>query len=181
MTGAGDPFRGGSPGPEFSRSVPLSRLAGGPVRMTIEASETERQALARRFGLEALDRLAATVSLRAQGAGAYLLEAEFAADFVQACVVSLEPVRASVSDRFVLRYGPPAEGEREIALAGEEEAFEPLTGQSIDIGEAVAQELSLSLPLFPRDAAASLEEAAPASEPEGPFAALGRLRLESEG
>ena len=45
----------------------------------------------------------------------------------------------------------------EEAAAGgveDEVAFEPLIGEAIDIGEAVAQEFSLALPRFPRSAGA---------------------------
>ena len=35
-----------------------------------------------------------------------ILEAAFEAEFVQSCVVTLEPVEDTVSDRFMLVYGP---------------------------------------------------------------------------
>src|SRR6202030_3622687 len=64
----------------------------------------------------------------------------------------------------------------------DEPAFEPLVGDVIDIGEAVAQEFSLALPSFPRSPGAALEiEGTPPDG--GPFAALSRLadRQESSG
>ena len=108
----------------------------------------------------------AEVELRRQSPEVILLEAEFAAEFEQCCAVTLEPVRGTVSDRFSLVYGPAPEEEQEIALTSDEPAFEPLNGNSIDIGEAVAQELSLALPIFPRDPEARIDEAAMA-EPSG--------------
>ena len=68
----------------------------------------------------------------------------------------------TLSERFSLRYGPAEEEGEEIDLGGEEEAFEPLTGDLVDVGEAVAQELSLALPLFPRDPGASIDADLPA-------------------
>jgi uncharacterized metal-binding protein YceD (DUF177 family) len=109
-----------------------------------------------------------------------LLEAEFAAEFAQCCAVTLEPVRGAVSDRFSLVYGPAPEEEQEIALTTDEPAFEPLDGNSIDIGEAVAQELSLALPIFPRDPEATIDEAATAEPLQGPFATLTRVRKNAE-
>jgi hypothetical protein len=51
-----------------------------------------------------------------------------------------------------------------------------LVGNAIDIGEAVAQELSLALPLFPRHAEASMEIEFTEMSIEGPFASVARLR-----
>jgi uncharacterized metal-binding protein YceD (DUF177 family) len=160
---------------EFTRLVSLARLGAEPFRQHIAADDEERSTLARRFDLVSLDLLEADVELVREPMGTILLSATFAAEFAQQCIVTLDPVAGSVSERFQLRYGPP-EAE-EMAPAGESDpTFEPLESESIDIGEAIAQEFSLSLPPFPRapDAvvAAELEE----DKAEGPFAALARLR-----
>lgn len=162
-----------SAGPEFSRPVPLPRIAAQPLRHEIAASETEREALARRFGLLALDRLVAAVELRRENSDTVLLSASFEAAFAQECVVTLEPIETSVAERFSLRYGSP-DREPQAAGADDEPAFEPLEGETIDIGEAVAQEFSLALPVFPRapGVSAEMDEA---SAPAGPLAELSRL------
>jgi uncharacterized metal-binding protein YceD (DUF177 family) len=166
--------------PEFSRRVPLSRLGPEPFRQEIAASEEERRALARRFELASLDRLCATVELVRRGERLIMLDAAFEAEFVQNCVVTLEPVPGSLSERFALLYGP-ADGEEEAAMeAGEEVAFEPLAGAAIDIGEAVAQEFSLALPPFPRSPGVVVGCESPAAD-HGPFAVLARLVDGSEG
>jgi uncharacterized metal-binding protein YceD (DUF177 family) len=162
--------------PEFSRLVALAQLSTRPFRQRIEASAEEREKLSRRLDLISLDRLVAEVELRRQSLEVILLEAEYAANFEQCCAVTLEPVRGAVSDRFSLVYGPAPEEAREISLTAEEPAFEPLNGNSIDIGEAVAQELSLALPIFPRDPAAAIDQAAMAEPLQGPFATLARMR-----
>jgi len=59
-------------------------------------------------------------------------------------------------------------------------AFEPLNGDAIDIGEAVAQELSLSLPVFPRCPDAKIDVESSAESTEGPFASLGHLKRRTE-
>ena len=158
--------------PEFSRIVPLAQLGTEPFRQEIAATESEREALARRFGLLALDRLTAEVDLVRQGQDTILLRAAFEAAFVQECVVTLDPVDSAMAASFALRYGPP-EHESPDGV-DEEEAFEPLVNDFIDIGEAIAQEFSLALPSFPRSPGAVLEiEEEPADA--GPFAALSRL------
>jgi uncharacterized metal-binding protein YceD (DUF177 family) len=159
--------------PEFSRPIVLAKLGSEPFRRQIAATEVERAALARRFDLVAVDRLSAVVELVRQGHDRILLRAAFDAEFVQSCVVSLEPVRGAVSERFALLYGPP-EAEAEAGGSAEDDpAFEPIVGGTIDLGEAIAQEFALALPPFPRSDEADLE-AAPSDE-AGPFAALARL------
>jgi len=160
---------------EFSRIVPLTRLGADPFRQEIAATETERAALARRFELVSLDRLSASVELVREGGGTILLRAEFDAAFAQTCIVTLDPVPGTARENFALRYGPPEADPGDAALGDDEPAFEPLTGDAIDIGEAVAQEFSLALPPFPRAEGAVVDEAAEASPAEGPFAALARL------
>lgn len=167
---------GRSAPPEFSRPVLLARLGNETLRREIVASEAEREALARRFSLVALDRLSAVVELVRKGAGVIRLNASFEADFVQECVVTLDPVGGAVADRFTLIYGPPEAEEAAMGVIGDAEvAFEPLSGDAIDIGEAVAQEFSLALPLFPRSASADAAAGQAASGEAGPFAALARL------
>lgn len=160
---------------EFSRRILASKIGAVPFRQEIAANEAERAALARRFDLVSLGRLTAAVELSRKGRDTILLRATFAAEFEQTCVVSLEPVAGAVAEEFAIRYGPPDEegGADDVAA---EDTFEPLTDDSIDIGEAVAQQFSLALPPFPRDPGAVIETE-PESEPgEGAFAALARLR-----
>jgi uncharacterized metal-binding protein YceD (DUF177 family) len=161
------------PALEFSRPVPLTRLGAEPFRQEIAASEAERAALARRFGLVSLARLNAAVELVREPGGTVLLTAELAGEFVQVCVATLEPVDGSVEAGFALRYGP-AEAEPE-AGGDDDPAFEPLSGETIDIGEAVAQEFSLSLPPFPRVPDAVVEADPEEPDGDGPFSGLAQL------
>ena len=158
--------------PEFSRVVPLAQLGAETFRQEIAASEAEREALARRFGLLALDRLAAEVELVRQGPDTILLRAEFEAAFAQSCVVTLDPVEGAMAANFALRYEPP-EPDSEDSV-NDDLAFEPLVADFIDIGEAVAQEFSLALPAFPRSPGAVLGVEEGSAGP-GPSAALSPL------
>ena len=160
-------------GPEFSRLVPLARIGAAPFRQEIAATPAECAALAKRFGLLTLDRLGAEVSLLRRAGDTILLQARFEAVFAQECVVSLEPVTGTAAESFVLCYGP-AEAEPTDDDDPDAPAFEPLTGDAIDIGEAVAQEFSLALPPFPRDPDAVIE-AEPQPADNELFAALARL------
>ena len=131
---------------EFSRPVSITRLGADPMVYELTASAAERAALARRFDIVALDQLAATVRLERRGRD-IVLSADLAADVVQTCGVTLEPFASQVTDSGTVLYrrqAPPGD------LAVEDEDYELLDGDTIDIGEAVAQQISLALPAFPR-------------------------------
>jgi len=174
--------------PEFSRRVPLARIGADPYRYRIDASEQERVALARRFDLVSLDRFEADVELIPRiipgSERMILLRANFEAMFEQRCIVTLDPIAGVLNEGFQLLYGPPDAEQNATALIGEDVAFEPLDGDAIDIGEAVAQEFSLALPSFPCSPDIPIDDAplATSAEPEptsptasNPFAGLLRL------
>ena len=163
------------PATEFSRPIPLARIGSEPVSRELAATPAECEALARRFGLLGLDRLEASVELCKQTDGTVLMTASFEASFAQECVVTLEPVESMLAENFTLRFGRP-ELEPEELEADDGPAFEPIEGDTIDLGEAVAQEFSLALPPFPRSPGA--EDPAigdPDSEAISPFSDLSRL------
>jgi uncharacterized metal-binding protein YceD (DUF177 family) len=101
---------------------------------------------------------------------------------VQACVASGDPVKARIDEAFSLKFVPEADGaEEELELDVEDVDTIDYAGSAIDIGEAVAETLALSLDPFPRspDADAALKAAGVLSEDEvvsGPFAALKGLK-----
>jgi uncharacterized metal-binding protein YceD (DUF177 family) len=160
---------------EFSRLVQLVRVGAEPYRQEISATIAERAALARRLDLVALARLDAVVELVRHAERTVLLRAELEAEFEQICTVTLDPIAGAVAERFELLYGPADAEDDAAGLVGDEVAFEPLSGDAIDIGEAVAQEFSLALPAFPRGPDAAVEIDASGSEDTGPFAGLSRL------
>jgi len=133
---------------EFSRPVDVTRLGTGEAVYDIAASEAERAALAKRFDLVSLEKLAAHVTLRRLPGGLVRLTASLSADLVQTDVVTLEPVPARVDDDFALLFGKDADDA--AALDPEAELVEPLIDGQIDIGEAVAHQLSLAMDPYPR-------------------------------
>jgi uncharacterized metal-binding protein YceD (DUF177 family) len=103
------------------------------------------------------------------------LAATLSADLVQACVVTLEPVRARIDERFTLLYRAGADaGDTAIVLSGATELVEPLPDTVLDIGEAVAQQLSLTLDPYPRAPGAAAEPVGEALA--SPFAALAKWK-----
>lgn len=137
--------------PEFHRPIALPKVGTAPVEGEIEADAAERAALARRFGLAALDRLIARYRAVRDGDD-LLLSGTLEAELTQHCVRSLAEVPEHISESFAIRFSPPGGGDEvEIEIDPEpEEDVDLLEGDSVDIGEAVAQSLSLALDPFPR-------------------------------
>jgi len=160
---------------EFARPVLLEQITERVRVMEISAGEAERRALAERFGLVELKRLEATVKLSRSGVF-YRIEADWQADVVQTCVVTLEPIENRLSDRLVERYGPTDREGTELDLDPEVEDPEEIEGGAIDVGEAVAQALSLAIDPYPRKPGAKLKISGENEGEEGPFAALSKLK-----
>jgi len=163
-----------APSPEFSRPVATARLGEAPALYRFAADPQEREALARRLGLLALDRLEIEARLSRAAGGGIRLAGQIAAELVQECVVTLEPVPSRVAEDFVVLYRREAP-HGEIVDPGEED-IESLDGDEIDLGEAAAQQLSLAIDPYPRAPGAALSEPPPSSElSQHPFAGLAKL------
>lgn len=165
--------------PEFSRPQRLDAIGKGEHRVEIAADADERAALARRFGLVAIDRLDADMTVHRDAAGV-LARGRLSGAVVQACSVTGDPVPAQIEEEFAIRFLPEGtvEGD-EIELSDEECDTVFYSGGAIDLGEAAAETLALALDPFPRapGADAALKDAGVLGEDEtGPFAALSRLK-----
>jgi uncharacterized metal-binding protein YceD (DUF177 family) len=167
--------------PEFSRPLRLDAIGEGEKRVTVQAEEGERVALARRFGLIAIESLAAAFAVRRDAAGV-VAHGTLSGAVVQACSVTGEPVPALIEEAFDLRFLPePGDTGDEVELSEDECDTVFYTGSAIDLGEAAAETLALALDPVPRapGAEAALREAGVLSEddnPTGPFAALAKLK-----
>ncbi len=172
---------------EFSRKLRLDRLTGGEVVETITANEAERAALARRFGLGGLAGFSARLRVRRPAQGSLIrVEGELTATVTQTCVVTLEPVESRVAESFVQLFTleGPAQNEGEVFVGPDDEEIpEPLEGETLDLGELVAEQLSLALDPYPRAPGARFEGASFGESgeveddgEESPFAVLKQLR-----
>ena len=134
--------------PELSRPVDPRRLDARPV--TITASAEEAQALARRFGLVAVQRLVAEMALSPVKGGTKA-EGRLMADIVQSCAVSGDDLPVAIEEEIALRFVPARddyEAEEEIELTREDLDDVEYSGDRFDLGEAVAQTLALAIDPF---------------------------------
>ena len=162
--------------PEFSRMVRARPLP--PHEVTIEAGEAERAALATRFDVVAIHSLNAAVTLVADG-DAVDATGTMTADLVQLCAVSEEEFDVRIEEPLALRFVPEArqvDPEEEAELPGDEPDEIEFTGDSFDLGEAVAQTLGLAIDPYAEgpnaDAVRRHAGIVPEGEAEGPLAEL---------
>lgn len=163
--------------PEFSRRVALARIPPAGREERLAATPEECAALARRFGIHAVNRLAAALRLRPEPGGAVRVEGRLSAEVVQDCVVTLEPVTQAVEEAVTLRILPPGAAYTEDPEGPDEIEADGVTA---DLGEALAEQLALALDPYPRAPGARLDVPGGAGEEEtaarGPFAGLSALR-----
>jgi len=167
--------------PEFSRPVALARVPPEGREERLTATPAERAALALRFGIPAVNRFSADLRLKPEPGGGIAITGRLSAEVVQDCVVTLEPVTQQVSEDVRLRILGPGETYSEDPEAPDEVEA---PGGVAELGEALAEQLSLALDPYPRAPGAVLPgeapvpeaEAAPETAPKNPFAALAALK-----
>lgn len=171
--------------------VDLDRMGPSGAALEVAASESERAALAKRFGFLALPALSARVTVDRRPGGQIVVEGRLRGKIVQACVLTLDPVNQDLDDTFRIVFKPDMTDERdpesgEAVLSSVADAPEPLTGNVLDVGEIVAEQLSLAADPYPRRPGARLEDVLPKPRHGGrkgqsdqrrhPFAGLAALR-----
>jgi uncharacterized metal-binding protein YceD (DUF177 family) len=164
---------------EYSRSWRLDQLGELALAVTLTTEPTEREALAKRFRLLALDQLQASAVLVRSG-DSITATGVIEARVTQSCVATGSPVAAQIYEPFRLRFVPDsATSEAELELSEDDCDIIPYPGGAIDLGAAVADTLALALDPYPRavDADAQLKAMGVLGEEDaGPFAALKQLR-----
>ena len=176
---------------EIERAVDLDRMGTAGTALDIVASDGERAALAKRFGFLSLPAFSARVTVDSRPGGQIVVEGRLRGRIVQACVLTLDPVTQDLDDAFRIVFKKDLAEERdpesgEAVLNAQVDAPEPLTGNLLDIGEIVAEQLSLAADPYPRRPGAKLEDVLPRPRGGGrkgapeqrrhPFAGLAALR-----
>lgn len=153
---------------EFSRPLDLEKNSRGEQWQNFSATTEECEKLAKRFAIVAIENLSGRYRITHPSespGGVRRLEVSFQAAATQPCGVSLEEVEEKIESKFsiqlVFRQSKSArdeEGGKEIDFEFEEDDREILASSEIDLGEYVAQYLSLSLSSYPRHARAKGDE-----------------------
>jgi uncharacterized metal-binding protein YceD (DUF177 family) len=158
--------------PEFHRPLSLDRIGPHGLDLAVEATPAECAALAVRMNLPAVLALSCAFHLIREGRDAVLARGVMKAKVTQTCVISLDDFDAPVEEVFQVCFVPSGQETDDIDPESDDEI--PFEGNTIDLGEAAAEQLGLALDPYPR--MPGVEMPAVEDEPEPhPFAALRRL------
>ncbi len=187
-----------SPESEWSVIVRVDDVPSNGKAMELAPNQGEKKALAGRLNILELQELKAKVQLNRQAAHILHVKGKFDAKIKQACVVTLEPIETVIKDEFEAWFADEkqaisfkkaqheAQTKKELLdlpILDESEAPEPMENGEIDVGDIIAQFLSLAIPPYPHKEGIEYENVEP-EEPKldknpmkvNPFAALKNWR-----
>ena len=171
------------PPPPYKVPFELAGLSERGAELSLSPDAAERARIAAWLGALEVPRLDATIRLSRLDDDVYGYDAEFTAEVVQACVVTLEPVPSVHRGRAERRYRVTAKSPRrrseatEIDVGDDDEAPELLPSSLVDLAAPVLEEFSLLLDPYPRAPGVTFE--APKDEDkalDNPFAVLAKLK-----
>ncbi|MFN3548579.1 MAG: YceD family protein [Mesorhizobium sp.] len=168
------------------------RLPRKGMPVAIEADEKQRAALAVEHDLLSVDRLHADLLVVPWKSDGVRVTGHVEAEIAQACVVTLEPVAASIREaidaifipegsRLAKRLSDPS-GEILVDPDGPD-APELFAGDTIDVGALAEEFFALGIDPYPRSSGAAVTSAISADEePERPVSPFDKLKsLKPEG
>jgi hypothetical protein len=179
--------------PEWSHFVEADKVGPVPLKIKISPGPDELKRLAKRMALTGLKDVEGELILsRDSGRNVIFISGQVRAGVTQNSVISGKPVESQVQDSFEAWYANHEEavsfakakqerlvreGQGDFPFMDESEDPEPIMDGKIDVGELVAQYLSLAIDPYPRAEGESFELAADAPKAaeevyENPFAAL---------
>ena len=178
--------------PEFSFLVNCNKVQETGKTFETEASTQECKALAKRFDLLSLDKLKLKAFASRQTADIILLQCNFSADYVQKCIITLKPLKKNVDCTFERIYSSSSEqffGQehepQEEYIQNVEDAPDPpdpIIDGCFNLGESVAEQLSLEIDPFPRsvnvnfDGFSNSKNEQDSEKSANPFAVLEQLK-----
>ncbi len=168
------------PVPELSHPLRLDGIGSATISVSLRPGAEARAALARRFELQGIDRFEADLTVRRRrGSGWIELAGILSATVTQTCVVTTDPVPATVTVEVLELFDDSGEVRpEEVDLDFTSDTPEPIDGETLEVGEITAQAFGLALDPYPRTPGAEAaitavgEASQPAPSPFGKLAAL---------
>lgn len=171
--------------PPFSYPVRVGGISHNAVEVRLEASEAERKALAELWDVVEVQELTAQLQLGRWKRDGVRVKGDVRARLVQSCVVTLEPVESLIEEPVEAIFVPegsklariPANDSSEMILDPDGPDLPDIfTGDTIDVGEAVAEHVALAIEPYPRKPGIAFEpqvEGTPETDVKpNPFAVL---------
>jgi Large ribosomal RNA subunit accumulation protein YceD len=175
----------------WSVAVTVAQIPEHGLHRDIEASASERDAMAALAGLRGISSAHASLDITPIRDGRVHVVGRVLAQIGQTCVVSLDPIDSAIDEAIDLIFAPASQI-RELAESIEDtegdaeipDPPEPIVGGVIDLGRLATDALFLGINPYPRKPDAVFEPPAEHLDPEDhPFAALKTLKsaLDSPG
>jgi hypothetical protein len=170
----------------LSRPLKVDEIRDGASGETT-ATQAEMEAIARLLDLVALEELTFIYRLDADGSGRLHLTGRLHAKATQTCVVSLDPIAASLDVPVEVEFWPAPLVE-ELGRSAEEPGSlglldwpEPVVDGRIDLGPVIYEAFATALDPYPKREGASFDWSQglpdePGRGKSGPFAALAALK-----
>jgi uncharacterized metal-binding protein YceD (DUF177 family) len=160
----------------LSRLVDVGRVPPRGQEVQVAATAEECVALAKDFGLPAIQSLLGVYQLKTSAKGINVTGL-VKASITQICVTTLEPFDSIIEEEvevdFAESSGMPAEPPTDI---NEYNPPDEIVNGQIDLGALTAEFLALGLDPYPRKPGIDFSYQDPADEKDSPFAALGKLK-----
>lgn len=167
--------------PPLSQIYNLGRLGHTGDEVVLDADATERAALAKVAGVLEVPKFSARIVLKKLSPTRFSLHYDLAAEILQACVVTLEPLVARIAKDFVreLHHTPNLNrvAQEVVINPGDDELPDEIESLHYDLAGPLLEEFILAIDPYPR--APGVEFAPPegmADKPESPFAVLKALK-----
>ncbi|MEQ8701418.1 MAG: DUF177 domain-containing protein [Bauldia litoralis] len=152
----------------------------------IEAGPEEKAAIAKSYGLVAVNAFVADLEAQREANRLVAVEGRIRAKIVQECVVSLKPVPQSIDETFVARFAPaddrkptrePKPG-AEVHVDPNDDSPDILSDRMLDLGAVALEHFALAIEPYPRAPGAELPAGADGigeADRESPFAVLAKI------
>jgi hypothetical protein len=157
--------------------VHVARLPKKGMPVTIDADAAQREALSRLHGLHDIERLHVELLVEPWRMDGVRVSGAIEATLQQICVVSGDPLPATIDARFEALYvqegskltRPRIEGGEMIVDPDGPDLPETFEGDTLDVGQVAEEFFALELDPYPRKAGAQWSAAPEGPEPDGPL------------
>jgi hypothetical protein len=167
--------------PPLSSVYDLSDLPDAGAEVVLAPNAAQRMRLAEWAGVDAVEHFEGRVILQRRSANRFAYDATVAADIVQSCVVTLEPVHSHLAftvERLLhLTKGPGVRrlGKHELASDADERR-EEIEDSRFDLAGPLLEDFALAIDPYPRAPGVVFEPPADPEPRETPFAVLKPLK-----
>jgi uncharacterized metal-binding protein YceD (DUF177 family) len=165
---------------DFSKVIQIDEVKSEGTTFELTAAPSQCNEIAVRLGVLSVDAATGLLTIKHQS-GAIEITGELKASLKRECVVSLEPMEETVTDKFTIRFYADEQDLIEADEIDDDCYTELLDGDSIHLGEVLIQQISLAMNPHPRKTeSGELVSRYGREDLPSPFAALKQFSTERD-